>query len=106
MHSPPRKVTAKDHQDWDIPPCISSWKNPKGFTVPLDKRLAADGRGLQKPQISDNFAQFSESLYMAERKAREEVETRARIEAELAKQQLAEKEELLHALAKQAREER
>jgi SNW domain-containing protein 1 len=27
MHSPPRKVTAKDQQDWKIPPCISNWKN-------------------------------------------------------------------------------
>ena len=34
-------------QDWKIPPCISNWKNAKGYTIPLDKRLAADGRGLQ-----------------------------------------------------------
>ena len=47
MHSPPRNITAKDQQDWKIPPCISNWKNPKGYTIPLDKRLAADGRGLQ-----------------------------------------------------------
>ena len=26
---------------------ILNWKNNKGFTIPLDKRLAADGRGLQ-----------------------------------------------------------
>ena len=49
MHSPPRNITAKDQQDWKIPPCISNWKNPKGYTIPLDKRLAADGRGLQVP---------------------------------------------------------
>ncbi|KAK6020099.1 SKIP/SNW domain protein [Ostertagia ostertagi] len=30
MHSPPRKVTTKDQNDWKIPPCISNWKNPKG----------------------------------------------------------------------------
>ena len=47
MHSPPRNITAKDQADWKIPPCISNWKNPKGYTIPLDKRLAADGRGLQ-----------------------------------------------------------
>ena len=35
-------------QDWKIPPCISNWKNQKGYTIPLDKRLAADGRGLQQ----------------------------------------------------------
>ena len=29
-HSPPRKITVKDQQDWKIPPCISNWKNIKG----------------------------------------------------------------------------
>ena len=84
MHSPPRKVTVKDQQDWKIPPCISNWKNIKGYTIPLDKRLAADGRGLQEVQISDNFAKLSESLYIAERNAREEVEKRAHIQKKLA----------------------
>ena len=60
MHSPPRKITVKDQNDWKIPPCISNWKNIKGYTIPLDKRLAADGRGLQEVQISDNFAKLSE----------------------------------------------
>ena len=40
-------VTAKDRQDWKIPPCISQWKNACGYTIPLDKRLLADGRQLQ-----------------------------------------------------------
>ena len=43
-----RKVTAKEQQEWKIPPCISNWKNARGYTIPLDKRLAADGRGLQQ----------------------------------------------------------
>lgn len=47
LRSPPRKVTAQEQKEWMIPPCISNWKNNKGFTIPLDKRLAADGRGLQ-----------------------------------------------------------
>jgi len=58
MHSPPRKVTVKDQQDWKIPPCISNWKNNKGYTIPLDKRLAADGRGLQEIQINDTLPNF------------------------------------------------
>jgi hypothetical protein len=37
-----------------------SSQNPKGYTIPLDKRLAADGRGLQEVQINDNFAKLSE----------------------------------------------
>ena len=48
MHSPPRKVSVEDQEAWKIPPCISNWKNAKGYTIPLDKRLAADGRGLQE----------------------------------------------------------
>nr|POE88454.1 isoform 2 of snw/ski-interacting protein [Quercus suber] len=36
MHSPPCPVTVKDQQDWKIPPCISNWINPKGYTIPLD----------------------------------------------------------------------
>lgn len=47
LRSPPRKATAAEQKEWMIPPCISNWKNNKGFTIPLDKRLAADGRGLQ-----------------------------------------------------------
>lgn len=51
MHSPPRKLTVKDQQDWKIPPCVSNWKNAKGYTIPLDKRVAADGRGLQEVRL-------------------------------------------------------
>ena len=47
LRSPPRRATAAEQKEWMIPPCISNWKNNKGFTIPLDKRLAADGRGLQ-----------------------------------------------------------
>uniref|UniRef100_A0A7S3TIY6 SKI-interacting protein SKIP SNW domain-containing protein n=1 Tax=Strombidinopsis acuminata TaxID=141414 RepID=A0A7S3TIY6_9SPIT len=106
MHSPPRKISAKDQQDWKIPPCISNWKNIKGYTIPLDKRLAADGRNLQEVQISDNFAKLSEALYIAERNAREEVEKRADIQRRLAAKDKERKEEELRALAMAAREER
>jgi hypothetical protein len=39
-----------DQEAWKIPPSISNWKNAKGYCIPLDKRLAADGRGLQEVQ--------------------------------------------------------
>ena len=41
--------------------------------------LAADGRGLQEQTINNNFATLSEALYIAERKAREELEYRSTI---------------------------
>lgn len=106
MHSPPRKLTAEDQEAWRIPPPVSNWKNPKGYTVPLDKRLAADGRGLQDVEINDKFAQFSEALFMADRHAREEVRQRAVMQQRLAEKEKAKKEEHLRMLAQQAREER
>ncbi|KAK1868622.1 hypothetical protein I4F81_011107 [Pyropia yezoensis] len=45
LHSPTRKVTKAQRDAWRIPPCVSNWKNNKGYTIALDKRLAADGRG-------------------------------------------------------------
>ena len=56
LHSPPRKLTAQDQLDWKIPPCISNWKNQKGYTIPLEMRLKADGRTLKQSTISERHA--------------------------------------------------
>lgn len=40
----------------------------QGYTIPLDKRLAADGRGLQQVHINENFSKLAEALYIADRK--------------------------------------
>ena len=106
VHSPPRKLTQKDFEEWKIPPCISNWKNQRGLTIALDKRLAADGRGLQKPQINDKFAQLAESLYLAERNARTMVEQRAEINKLSAEKVRREKEEQLAEMAARARNAR
>lgn len=103
VHSPPRKVTVADQQAWKIPPCISNWKNAKGYTIPLDKRLAADGRALQEVQINDSFAKLSEALYIAERRAREEVARRAAISRQIQLNEKTEQEETLRRLAEEAR---
>lgn len=106
MHSPPRKLTAEDQEAWRIPPPVSNWKNPKGYTVPLDKRLAADGRGLQDVTINDKFAQFADALFTADRHAREEVKQRAQMQQKLAEKERIQKEEQLRLLAQNARENR
>merc|ERR1719510_1729279 len=77
MHSPPRKVTLKDQQNWKVPPCVSNWKNNRGYVIPLHQRVAADGRHLQSTAINDKFAELAGALYIAERTARKEVEMRA-----------------------------
>ena len=85
-------------------PCVSNWKNSKGYTIPLEKRLQADGRGLQDATINDKFAALSEDLYLSERKAREEI----KIRNDMVKNRKAREEELrerqLQDMAKQARE--
>ncbi|CAG9460220.1 unnamed protein product [Pedinophyceae sp. YPF-701] len=106
MHSPPRAATKATLEDWKIPPMVSNWKNPKGFIIPLDKRLAADGRGLQTTQINDNFAKFAEALSVAESRARESVNMRQKMRKELAQRERDRKEEELRAMAARAREER
>eukprot|EP01026_Neomeris_dumetosa_P041471 TRINITY_DN34379_c0_g1_i12.p1 TRINITY_DN34379_c0_g1~~TRINITY_DN34379_c0_g1_i12.p1 ORF type:complete len:564 (+),score=115.21 TRINITY_DN34379_c0_g1_i12:181-1692(+) len=106
QHSPPRPLTKQDHEDWKIPPCISNWKNPKGYTIPLDKRLAADGRGLQDVQINDRFAQLAEALYAADWTARQEIETFNRMQRELQLREKEKKEKELRELAAKARMER
>lgn len=106
LHSPTRKVTVKEQQEWKIPPSISNWKNAKGYTIPLDKRLAADGRGLQSVHINENFSKFAEALYIADRKAREAIEMRAKVEQTIAQKEKSKKEEDLKQLANQIREQR
>uniref|UniRef100_A0A8C9TJY1 SNW domain-containing protein 1 n=1 Tax=Scleropages formosus TaxID=113540 RepID=A0A8C9TJY1_SCLFO len=100
------QMTVKEQQEWKIPPCISNWKNAKGYTIPLDKRLAADGRGLQTVHINENFAKLAEALYIADRKAREAVEMRAQVEKKMAQKEKEKKEEKLRELAQMARDRR
>ncbi|KAJ1861439.1 mRNA splicing protein [Coemansia sp. RSA 2703] len=106
MHSPPRKLTADEQREWVIPPCVSNWKNIHGFTVSLDKRLAADGRGIEDLQVSDNFASLSDALAEAEAQARREIAERANIQQTIARREKDAKEERLRLLAQRAREER
>ena len=106
MHSPPRKLTVKDQQEWKIPPCISNWKNSKGYTIPLDKRLAADGRDTQETTINDKFAKLSESLYVAERVAREDINKRAEAMKKVALKKSEEKDAQLRRLAARVIEEK
>lgn len=79
MRSPSRKITAKDQEDWNIPACISNWKNAKGYTIPLHMRVQADGRNLQDTTINHKFSKFSEAILIAEIQARKEVEERNKI---------------------------
>jgi len=107
LHAPPEKLSKEERESWNIPACISNWKNTRGYTIPLDKRLAADGRGLRdETTINSNFATLSESLYLAERNAREEVRMRAMVKKRQVETEKERREVELRELAMRAREER
>ena len=105
LHSPPRKVSAEEAAAWKIPPAISSWKNPKGFTRGIDKLLVSRS-AVEDVTINDRFSQFADALFTADRHAREEVKQRAAMQQKLAEKDKAQKEENLRMLAQQAREAR
>lgn len=74
--------------------------------MPLDKLLACDGRGLQDVHINDKLVKVSESLYVLEEKAREEVVVRNKVQEEMRLKEKKIKEQELKALAPKARLER
>jgi len=105
LHSPPRLLEEAERSQWNIPPAISNWKNSKGFTIPLDKRLAADGRGLHTTKISDNFAKLTEALYVAEKSSRDAVDLRAKLQAEIHSKAEQKNEESLRRVAMNIKED-
>jgi SNW domain-containing protein 1 len=106
MHSPPRKLTYKDQQDLKIPPCISNWINSKGYTIPLEMRISADGRNMKDFSVSDKFSKFADVLYITEKQARQEIEERNRIQESIKMIDTLKKEQDLKLAAKEAREKK
>lgn len=107
MHSPPRKTTAEEHVNWNVPPCISSWKNPRGYVIPNDKRIALAGKNSSQPaMINPKFAQFTEALAIGARQHRIAIEERTKAERLMSLKEKDRQEENLRLLAQQAREER
>lgn len=82
LHSPPRNKMMTDAivdgKDWKIPSCISNWKNPYGYTIPLDKRTANNKKGLIGP-LSDSSNDLADALAIAERHSKREVELRKEV---------------------------
>jgi SNW domain-containing protein 1 len=105
LRSPPRRLTQTDMANWKVPPCISNWKNSRGYTIPIHMRLAADGRSLQHNSINESFADIIDSLYVAERQSKLELEERAKIQRSVDYKQYLKKEEELRKAALEAREE-
>jgi len=93
LRSPPRALTAETQKEWKIPPAVSNWKNKKGFTIPLEMRLAADGRAANPPTINENFAKFSSALYASEKAVKKELEEKEQVRKQLAMEDLRKAED-------------
>lgn len=104
--SPPRKLTLKDQLECKIPPCISNWKNPKGYTIPIEMRLSADGRTLKTPTVNEKFSHFTNALHLSEKQAKKELQEKARIQRTLKFREMQKKEEEMRQRAREAREEK
>eukprot|EP00917_Polyrhabdina_sp_WS-2016_P016868 GHVP01036476.1.p1 GENE.GHVP01036476.1~~GHVP01036476.1.p1 ORF type:complete len:418 (-),score=95.18 GHVP01036476.1:241-1440(-) len=104
LHSPTRKLTAEDQANWKIPPSVSNWKNRNGMTIPLDKRIQADGRRLQDLSMNEErFAAVSEALQIAEKAAREEIKIRNDMLKQKKRREEEIREEKLRELAAKSR---
>ena len=106
LRSPPRKITEEDQKGWKIPPCTSNYKNKKGFIIPLEMRLAADGRSSIKPTISENFSKFTSALYAQEKVVRKEQEEKEKLKNQLVLEGLKKTEEEIREKAQLARQKR
>ncbi|VEU21422.1 DEKNAAC102750 [Brettanomyces naardenensis] len=97
------KLTKEEQKKWSIPPAISNWKNTKGFTISIDKRLASMAEDKSRFDVSDRFGALSEALDKANNEAKEELKMRARLKQKLEKQKLLESQKKLGRIAREAR---
>ena len=103
MHSPPRKLSSKDMADWKIPPAVSNWKNAKGYTIAIDKRVGMEGRSHLTMEINDNFAKLAEALQVAQETAAQSIAMRNKERESEARRQKEKREEELRRVAREAR---
>lgn len=106
MRSPPRKLTVQDQQEWKVPPSISNWKNPRGYTIPLEMRLSADGRTLRQHTINEKFSNFADAMYITEQELRRSVEERNQIEQSNQYREFLKREDEMRLKAREAKEEK
>ena len=106
LQSPSVPLSLEEQKKWKIPPCVNMSNNPKGLVIPLDIRLANDGRNLREYKANKNFAKFADILALTEKNVRKEIEDRNKIAQSIQIAAAMKKEQELKEAAKQARMER
>ncbi|ODV83746.1 hypothetical protein CANARDRAFT_29732 [[Candida] arabinofermentans NRRL YB-2248] len=97
------KLTNEDQKKWYIPPAVSNWKNTKGFTIAIDKRMAGVGVDADADVMSNNFGSLAEALENASKKAKEELKLRSKLKNDLESQRVLDNQERLNRIAMEAR---
>ena len=106
LQAPSKPLSLEEQKKWRIPPCVNMSNNPKGLVIPLDIRLANDGRNLREYKANQNFAKFADILALTEKNVRKEIEDRNKIAQSIQIAAAMKKEQELKEAAKQARMER
>ena len=106
LQEPSAPLSLEEQKKWKIPPCVNMSNNPKGLVIPLDIRLANDGRNLREYKANKNFAKFADILTLTEKNVRKEIEERNKIAQSIQIAAAMKKEQELKEAAKQARMER
>lgn len=93
LTAPTEKLTAEEEDAWRVPACVSNWKNPAGYVIPMDKRVGVDARRFEQPQLSAKFAVMAHALDAAAASITESIAQKNALERQLAMRKWAEDEE-------------
>lgn len=106
LTKPAQKLTEEEIKAWEIPTCVSRYKNPQGYVIPMDKRIGADATRFEQPAISDKFAIMARTLEITSQAINETVAQRNLIQRQLAQKRQREEEERVREEARRFREEK
>ena len=106
LTAPTEKLTEDEQRYWSIPVCVSNWRNPEGYVIPMDKRVGADARRFEQPQMSDKFTVFTKALDAASVSINESIAQRNLAQRQLAQKMQREEEEKIIEEARRLNEEK
>ncbi|ANZ77027.1 BA75_03580T0 [Komagataella pastoris] len=107
LHTSSKKASNEEQKNWHIPPAVSNWKNPKGFTIAVDKRMAAMADDPDRTNVNqEGFSNLAEALEKADKSARENIKLRNEVQKKIKEKERLEQEEKLRLMAVKAREAR
>lgn len=106
LTEPIQKLTQEEEDYWRVPTCVSNWRNPAGYVIPMDKRVGADARRFEQPGLSDKFSNLAKALDIASSSINESIAQRSMIERQLQQKKKREEEEKMREEARRINEQK